>query len=78
MAKPANVTLSKVSREVLLVLDDVRESLVGAEAHVEVGESLGHGPPQPPLPGERDELLVVRPLGLALLDMGFINYTILL
>ena len=66
------LTLGKVSREVSLVLDDVREPLVGAEAHVEVGEPLRHGPPQPALPREGDELLVVRPLSLALLRCVYV------
>ena len=67
------LTLGEVSREVSLVLDDVCESLVGAESHVEVGESLRHGPPQPALPRESDELLVVRPLSLALLHGVFVQ-----
>ena len=65
-------TLSKVPRKIALVLDDVREPLVGAESHVEVGEPLGHGPPQPALPREGDELLVVRPLSLALLRCVYV------
>ena len=59
MAKPAG--------KICLVLNDMRKAAIQPEIHVEVGQTLRHGPADL-LVLELDELLVVRPLGLALLD----------
>jgi hypothetical protein len=59
--------MTKATREIGLVLDHVRKAAVQPKVHVEVRQALGHGPPDL-LVLELDELLVVRPLGLALLD----------